>query len=886
MTGISRAQGTARLVGRSQELELLWALYLSAREGGSPVALLVGEPGIGKTRLLDEVGTRAAEAGARVLRGGASEEAGMPPYLPFLEALGQAIRSTEENELRRSAGSTASTLSEILPEIIPRLRIPAERHPLPAEQALYRLYEAVGSLVAGLAATRPLVILLDDLHWADSSSLALLSYLSGHRNSPGLFLIGAYREGEAAGSPSFERTLAELSRHRRLHVLRLGPLSEEEIAGLAAAILEARLRPEDAHELFTQSEGNPFFAEEILRGWLESQFLVRSGSEADRDSLWRLTGEARGSLPPSIVGAIRQRLVRLPPEVVDVLRVATILGRTFETSLLAQLQETETEALETLLHPAVQAGLIRLAPPDRCGFSHDKIRETLYAEVSLSRRKRLHESIGLALETRASPQTPGRLADLAFHFSRSDDRRRGSDYSLKAGEDARRTHAPGDAARHYRTALDLLSEDDTRRGETLLGLGDASLAAAEERQALTAFRAALEWFGERGDATSSGRAWYGIGLAHLHLEEMDLAQQALQKALALQEKEPPGGTHLVQTLLSLASLMGLTGGLHAQGLSFARRALAQAEQSGDLRLRSNAGRIAGHLLILENDFETGLSTLRLALELAESQDDPSSAADCSTDLSQAYYWSADIARSIELSHRREEYARRSRQPYQLRFVDSWFALLHTLRGEWREADLRLSQALVHAESLGASSSMGFLRQVRGYLALQRGDAASADHDLEAASQGFHATDPLQHILGVGLLGQAKVRLGRREQAEACLQAQEAYILAASPAPLMHAVIASSVALLAMEGGDTTRAAQYYPLLLSHRGQFHWSLVDRVLGELATALHDEPAARSHFAAATKTAEQQGLRPELGRILMAEARLELDEAHAGSAARARQ
>ena len=192
--------------------------------------------------------------------------------------------------------------------------------------------------------------------------------------------------------------------------------------------------------------------------------------------------------PASISGAVQMRLARLPAEATDTLRVAAIVGRVFQVGLLASLLDFSEEVAEDLLRPALQAGLLRSLTAGEFTFSHDKIREVLYNEVSSSRRQRLHEHIGDALEAPGLPLRTQRLSDLAFHFARSTDRDRGARYSLETGLSAMETYAGEEARLHFRAALSLLPPDDAGRGGVLVGLGEACLLAGDEVDAICWFR--------------------------------------------------------------------------------------------------------------------------------------------------------------------------------------------------------------------------------------------------------------------------------------------------------------------------------------------------------------------------------------------------------------
>src|SRR2546421_3421699 len=500
----------AAIVGRQRELTLIMNQYEVAKQGQAHVLLLAGDPGIGKTRLLDEIARQTAQDGVTILRGGTSEAEGMPPYLPFVEALGRYIQAAPLDLLRAQVAAAPQVLATVLPELITRLGELPSFAPLPPEQTRFRLYEAIGMFLEAIGAPHALVLTLDDLQWADTASLDLLCHVARHQPNAHLLVVGAYRESEVAHTPALARTLTELSRLRVLTTVTIGPLSAVETGMLAEGKLSGALQPGVNALLHTHSEGNPFFAEELLEGWIEAGALVHEQNQ------WIAVTPLDHALPPSIVGALRQRFTRLSAESIDHLRVAAIIGRTFDLSLLATVQEQEIEAVEEYLLEAAHAHLVRNDQTGSFMFSHDKIRECLYAEVSTSRRRRLHGLIGHVLEARYEPEkamSMSHLAELAFHFARSSDRDRGIDYSKLAAASTLHTYAAEEAISHYHMALELLLPDDQRRGSLLLGVGEAALLAGKEEEAETYFEAAHRWLSQGEDQEAAAQAVHGLGRA-------------------------------------------------------------------------------------------------------------------------------------------------------------------------------------------------------------------------------------------------------------------------------------------------------------------------------------------------------------------------------------
>jgi predicted ATPase/DNA-binding CsgD family transcriptional regulator len=868
------------LVGRQHELESVWHLLEESTTSRLRVALISGEPGIGKTRLLQEVARRAEQMGTLVLRGGASEAEGMPPYLPFLEALGQHIRATAPDALHQQTGAMASVLTTILPELSVRLVSLPSSYQLPPEQARLRLYEAVGAFLAAIAASHGLVLLLDDLQWADTATLDLLCHIAHHQPNAPLFVLGAYREGEVTHRSAFKRALTELTRLRRLHTTTLGPLTAPELAALATSTLGATVTPTVSQLLHRQSEGNPFFAEELLRDWLETGTLARD------HTTFRLVTPVDPTLPSSIANAVHQRLARLPPPVIELLGMGAIIGRRFDVALLAEVADQEAESVEEQLREASQTRLIRADHPGTFTFSHDTIRECLYSEVSSARRTRLHTLIGRKLEQRLNRgdahMDVHRLADLAYHFAHSGDRELGASYSQLAAKQARDAYASEEAAMHYRTALTLLSGDDPRRGDWLLGLGEAARLSRSLRDALGAFQAAQDWALRRGDSAAAGRAALELGRTYWQLEELGLAQTALMQAVELLADGTTA--EAVQAYVELGSLLVLSLHEYTQARDHLERALTLARQLGNRHLEAAASRALGTLLVRTNQLERGIPLLEQALTQATAVDDAMEAAECCVCLAQAYGWQGERDRAEDLLLRRLEFARRCHDPYQLRHSYSQLALPPMLRGEWAKAEEMLAQSQAIVEHLASPEPLALLHHEHSWLAYFQGAYDVAETLASESVARFRALSPRSLIWWLGWLGIIWAFQDKRQETLGTLDELETLIapLPAEAMPTAHALC--SMAAMVTRLDNRPWAVRLYPRLLAFRGQMHPFSVDRLLGALAVLLGDWTAARTHLAAAEERSRRLAFRYELALTMEAQADLALAQGGRGSAAQA--
>ncbi|MFN8459630.1 MAG: LuxR C-terminal-related transcriptional regulator, partial [Anaerolineae bacterium] len=767
-----------------------------------------------------------------------------------------------------------SILATILPELTLRLGETSPGYALPPEQARLRLFEAVSSFLTAIA-TSPSpsanggVLILDDLHWADPASLDLLCYIARRQPTTPLLMVGAYRAGEATHPAAFERSLAELTRLRVLTTLALPALAPAALTALAAAFLQAPLEPKLSQLLYTHSEGNPFLAEELLRGWQETGLIEPTHSG------WRWRGQTNEMLPATIISAVRQRLTRLPEQTVEILRSAAIVGRTFELSLLAQILEQAEEPLEESLQPALQAQLIRPVQPGILSFSHDTIRECLYQEVTSARRKRLHGLIGRALEARP----PQHLTELAFHFARSGDSTRGVTYARQAAERARQIHAYAEAAAHYQTILNLLDPADPQRGGFLLRLGETALLAGQEREAIGAFESAQNWYNETGDVAEAALAAHRLGQACWRLESLTQARQAFEKGLRLLQNLSHPHPIQVQILGDLSSLLVVSLHRQAEGLAYGQQALELAHQLEDDHLVATASRTYGNLLVRANQLHTGLPLLEQALALAVDLNDPVEAAECCACLTVAYAWSTAAQQISNLLPRWLDFARRSHDPYHLRHIYSMQAMGYIFAGRWIEAEQMLAQAQAVVEQLASPEPAAFLQVSRGIMAYYRGDYATAEAMLAEAITTLRPIGPGAMVWYLGWLGIAQANQGKIEAARAC-QAELETLAAQLPAGAMSTAEAvAHLTMLALILQDQETLTRCYQQLIPFRGQFHDALIDRLLGTIELYRRDWPAAQASLAAAETVARREGFKIELAQTLVAQAELALAQGRSG-------
>ncbi|MGA9858764.1 MAG: AAA family ATPase, partial [Solirubrobacteraceae bacterium] len=487
------AAASAPLVGRREEMARLERWWRETT--GERVMLLSGDPGIGKTRLLAETAVRSFAGGATVLAGRSPEET-LVPYQPFLEALGHYVFRAPIDELRSVAREYGAELGRLIPGL--RRRVPdlPPPHPGDPETDRYRLFEAVAGLLAEISASVPVLIVLDDLHWADRPTLLLLRHLARSPHNARVSILGAYRAVDH-WSEGFEAALAGLRRERLMVGMEISGLGESEAMELVRLRAGGTPSLGFVRALYRETEGNPLFIEEIVR------HLADSGVRSEEAGAYEL--ETIG-LPDDVRQAISRRLERLASGTIEWLRVAAVIGRDFEAELLERVLDFDEERFLVALEEALDAGLVVEAPaePGRYSFSHALIRETLYEEMSSARRTRTHRRVGVALEQLGGGDR--NIGALALHFTRAaepEDAERAIRYALRAGERATGMLANEEAADHYARALAVLERSEPeglqRRCDLLLKLGEARVRSGERPRAWGTFREAAAVAARLGD---------------------------------------------------------------------------------------------------------------------------------------------------------------------------------------------------------------------------------------------------------------------------------------------------------------------------------------------------------------------------------------------------
>jgi class 3 adenylate cyclase/tetratricopeptide (TPR) repeat protein len=799
-------------VSRDAELGRLEQLWKEAATGKRLIALLAGEPGVGKTRLAAELAVHVHEEGGVVLAGRCDEDMGVP-YQPFVEALRHFVDHVPPSELPPRLGRYGGELVRLVPELTdhqPNLAPPLSSDP---ETERYRLFDAVAGWLAAAAVDQPVLFVLDDLQWAAKPTLLLLRHVVRSSEGGGLFVVGTYRDSELAYDHPLVEVLADL---RRLEGVERFSLSGFDAAGVAAFMEQAagRLLGDDdlalARAIHDETEGNPFFVREVLR------HLAETGAIERREGGWgkSLPVDELG-IPEGVREVIGRRLARLSKETNRVLRLASVAGGDFELSVLGHARDMDEDDVLAALEEAAAARLVLELPGGgRYRFAHALVRDTLYDASSITRRLALHRRVAEAIERIHAATLDDHLSALAHHWARASvvaaTTPKAVDYATRAGHRALAQLAHDEAVAYYQQALELLDSgqqagDSRQRLDLLLALGVAQRRAGDPAHRNTLLQVA-KLAKEAGDADRLAEAAlantriiysYTLGLDAERIEMLEAAVDAL-----------PGGESATRARL-LARLgqevvFAQSGDRHhrltADGLAMARRLGDRAALADAL-----ASRVAA--IFADPGFvDEWIADTGELLALADHLGDPSLRAHAACMRFGAAFQAGMFDEAERALAEQEQAVAEAGQP-----MNRWFLLLcRTARlvvdGHIAEAETSLNETLEIGLATGQPDARQFHASTRFEILFETG---RLDQDLDRLVQALDASG--RPILRA-MLALTYSELGRDDDAHQLLEALVAELpeLPRSGGPWFRTVVPAALACARL--GDRQLADPLFELL--------------------------------------------------------------------------
>jgi class 3 adenylate cyclase/tetratricopeptide (TPR) repeat protein len=520
-------------VEREAERTVLRRLVNQARAGDGQLALVAGEPGVGKSRLVAEICDEAQVRGMRVLIGHCVEMSGAPPYLPYVEMIEQAISNPRSPlALRQVLGDVAAEIARIAPalrRVFPDIPPPVE---LPAELARRYVWNSLSEFIGRAAEGQPLLLVIEDLHWADESTVLLTEYLAPLLPDMPVLVLGTYRDAEVDLDHPLARVIGELGRRNLLEQVSLHRLSFDGVRTLVRALAGQPVPEQLVRVIDGETEGNPFFVEEVYLHLVESGVLL--------DEHGRVRADLRLeelSVPESIRLVLGQRLDRLAAATREVLVAAALTGRVFASDLVGEVARVGQDSVGEAFDEAEHARLILPSKvPGELMFTHELVRQTLLSGVSAVKREHLHLRAANVIERQFADDLEAHAGDLAHHLShagRSGDRTRLVRYLMIAGDRAFDAAAFDDAADHFEHGLSLLpGGDQLGRAELLERLAMALRSVGRWDDALRTMNDALDRYDALGQTEAIGRLGWAMVYQLVWSARLGEAVQVGQRTLA------------------------------------------------------------------------------------------------------------------------------------------------------------------------------------------------------------------------------------------------------------------------------------------------------------------------------------------------------------------
>lgn len=744
------------LVGRAEELHAGGRALAEASQRRGSMLVITGDPGIGKSRLARELATAAEIADFYVLRGTSFEQDRSLAYGPLLDALQSFALSTPD-----ASPALDRLPAEIRDEVEGRPSSVAA--PGPGDHARRRLYEGLHAFLSQLAVERPVFLLLDDVQWADDSTLDWLAYIAPRVRNERILAVLTCRTSEIELRPDLRARLTDLERQRLAAVLRLAPLAESAMEEMVAAIFENADEADPAlvRFLYRRSEGNPFFAEELLRALADERCLSPDG---------RLLREPATALPESVREIILRRLDALAEDGREVLAAAAVIGRRFDVAILERMVALDEPRLLAAIRELVRHHLLTQEPggAEILRFRHGLVQEVAYAGLLGPERRRLH---ALAAETmeRGELGGEGHAADLAYHWREARQPDRARTAAVRAGQAAERVFAWSEAASFYsEAASDWPATDPGGKADVLFRLGLVTFNDGDLRAAHRAWSVCTELAAAAASARLQGEAERRIARIYWLQADREEALRHLRRSLSLLDQVGPSIERAAA--YEAMALMHLAASEYRPATEWASRAKALAEELGAGEVEAGAVNVLGCCLFSEGLFDGGERLIWRSIELAQEVNSAEEIARGYANLLDCLHLRGVRRREFEriLGVALREAERRGLGERRLQLL-AFAARSVSVFGDFERAESMLRQVTGAEDRLSTASSFDS-ELALARLAFFRGDWEGAAERLGALSRPLERSTELQVLAPAGVAAAAALRMqGRWDEAASALE---------------------------------------------------------------------------------------------------------------------
>jgi len=858
-------------VGRQRETDHLRSVFEDVLSGKGRMVMLAGEPGIGKTRIAQEIARYASMRGAAILWGRSYESGGAPPYWPWVQLIRSYVSVTDPDVLRRQMGSTASIIAEVVPEVRDKLPDVAEpsREDDPGS-ARFRLFDSIATFLRQAASDTPLVLMLEDLHWSDKPSLMLLEFVAREIAHSKILIVGNYRDAELNRRHPLSITLGDLTRDRLFERLPLRGLGKHDVGRFIELATAITPPPALVEAVYAQTEGNPLFVTETVRLLIQEGDITAGRSISGGETSWQIR------IPEGVREVIGRRLERLTERCNEVLTIAAVIGRQFRFDLLTQLVEDTTEVqLLDALEESLSARIVEELPEEAgfYQFTHASMQETLADELSAGRRSRLHARIVGAIEELHGDRLDEYSGELALHCEAATGLV-GSDkltrYSQMAGRRAMSSYAYEEGRSYFELAVSTQAAglSDGEMADLWFELGEAYSYTWQPRKAIASLTRAFELYMTTDNVpkaihTASTGMGAGIGDAP---EQVEFYERGL--ALAT-----PGSREAGVILNEYASALEKQDGDYPGAVAAAREAIAIAEHVGDQLLHAMALHHLGRSQYDNSELEDSLASNLAAIDLL-TRIDPDSFTGSDVGFSpwrvtntlfNSQRAAARALRGLARPSEAINYLERSRitaghNPDTRTKSDMLYfnalCLAATFEGRWEEA-AKFAQRF---DEVAWPTTSDFHLLVE----LMTGDQRSVTAEpLEPLSFPSEESNWIWFSMGRAvIIAEAALVLRDVDAMTRCEEWANA-VRARSFPQVFNLTATGILALVAVGRGDEAGAETTYAALRPFAGLLHDELgpgsPDRILGLLARVLRRDDDADRHFEASIAQARLTGSRP---------------------------